>query len=57
VLYPGSTAQVTVDLIDATDQLSAVSFYVEKYETGTMGYELGSVTDGVAPSFVRCDHD
>lgn len=42
-LYPGYTLQITVDNKQAGDTITAIHMLVEKFETGTQGYELGAV--------------
>lgn len=43
MLYPGTTVQFTLLNKQATDTLTNLSLYVEKFETGEMGYELGDI--------------
>lgn len=42
-LWPGSIVQVTLDNIQAADQVSAVRLVVEKFDTGNLGYGTGFV--------------
>ena len=42
-LYPGSIVQITLDSIQATDQISLASLVVERFDTGSLGYGLGFV--------------
>ena len=44
-LPPGTVVQFSVDNIQAADQLSALSLFVEKFETGDRGYPRGITPD------------
>lgn len=44
-LPPGTVVRFTVDNIQAADQLSALSLFVEKFETGDRGYPRGVTSD------------
>jgi len=44
-LPPAFQIQITVDNIDATDQISAVHFWLEKWPTGPRGEPAGMVTE------------
>jgi hypothetical protein len=46
-LAPGTVVQITVDNIQAADQISAASLTLERFDTGALGYAVGFV-DGVA---------
>jgi hypothetical protein len=41
LLLPGMSAKVAVSAMDAADQLSAVSFYLEEWPNGPDGYPTG----------------
>lgn len=42
-LYPGSIVQITLDNIQAGDQISLASLVVERFDTGNLGYGVGYV--------------
>lgn len=42
-LSPGSVVQITVDSIQAADQISLASLVVERFDTGSLGYGVGFV--------------
>ena len=42
-LYPGSTVQITLDSIQAGDQISLASLVFERFDTGALGYGVGFV--------------
>lgn len=44
-IAPGSTLQITVDNIQAADQLSAIVLYIERFDTGSLGYAIGFTPD------------
>jgi hypothetical protein len=44
-LAPGEIIQITLDSIQAADQISAASLTVERFDTGSVGYERGYVHD------------
>jgi hypothetical protein len=43
-LTPGTVVQFTVDAIQVGDQLTSLSLYVERFDTGSIGYERGYVS-------------
>jgi hypothetical protein len=42
-LYPGMVVQITLDSIQAADQISLASLTVERFDTGDVGYKVGFV--------------
>lgn len=44
-LPPGTVVQITLDAIQATDQISLASLTVERFDTGNVGVPLGFVPD------------
>lgn len=42
-LPPGTVVQITLDSIQAGDQVSLASLLVERYDTGPTGYDIGFV--------------
>jgi hypothetical protein len=49
-LAPGSVIQITVDTIQAADQISAASLTIERFDTGDIGYAQGFVDEVAIPS-------
>lgn len=44
-LAPGTLAQITIDNIQAGDAITLASLVVERFDTGSLGYSAGFVSD------------